>query len=201
MQPGAQEGVMNITNEFARLAGTAAAKSNENRQAIAQANIAAGTAQSDLQLQQERSRLAQAFARHKGTVAVNAAFRGSSASAGDSASTITSARLSASNEAAVAEINRSNQVAAIEARNAFVEEDVTLATIEGGLRGLQIGTQIAGALQNATEVREKQFLRLKKTGQGFFGFENVFQDIAFTPGLSFAPLLESFNNFGLDLGT
>ena len=89
----------------------------------------------------------------------------------------------------------------IKARNAFVEEDVTLAAIEGGLRGLQIGTQIAGALQAATEVKQKQFLRINDTGNGsLLSFDNVFQDVAFTPGLSFAPLLEGFGDFGLNLG-
>lgn len=200
MQPGAQQGVMNITNEFARLAGQAAAKSNENRRAISEANIAAETSTANLQLQQQRSRLAQAFARHKGTVAVNAAFRGSSASAGDISTSLISAGLRASTEAAVAEINRENQIAAIKARNAFVEEDVTLAAIEGGIRGLQIGTQLAGALQNASEVQERQFLRIRDSGNAnLFSFENVFQEVLFTPGLSFAPLLENFRNFGLEL--
>lgn len=202
MEPGAQEGAMNITNEFARLAGQAAAKSNENRRAISEANIAAETATADLALKQERSKLSQAFQRHAGTVRVNAAFRGSSASDRDVESSLLSAGLRASNEAAVAEINRENLVAAIKARNAFVEEDVTLAAIEGGLRGLQIGTQIAGALQSAAEVRERQFVRVNETGNAnLFSFANVFQDVAFTPGISFENLAESFQNFGLDLGT
>lgn len=189
-------GVMNIAAAFANLAGKAAAQANAHRREVADANIAAGRSQLNLQLKEERSRLASAFSKHQGTLAVNAAFRGSSSSDADATATLTSAVLKASNESAVAEANRSVQLAALRARNQFVEEDVALASIEGGLRGFNIGMDIANQLQALTEVRRETSVRIFGNGQTF-GFENIIQDVANTPGFD----LSSFGQgFGLNLG-
>lgn len=191
-------GVMNVANAFAEISGRAAAQANANRAAIANANIAAETVQQDLALQQERSRLAQAFSSHQGTLATNAAFRGGSAADRDTQDAVNTAAIRASQEGAIATANRSAQRAATIARHQFIEEDVTLASIEGGMRGLNLGMQIAGALQQATEIRRRQFTETFGDGQTF-GFNNVTQDVAFTPGLDLTQLGDTFN-FGFNLG-
>lgn len=185
-------GVFNVASAFANLAGKAAASANANKRRVADANITAGKNQIALKLQAERSKIAQAFSKHQGTLAVNAAFRGSSASDPDATATLNAATLRASRESGVAEANRNVQIAALEARNQFIEEDVNLAAIEGGLRGFNIGMSISNQLQALTEVRQETSLRTFGDGQTF-GFENIIQDVARTPGFN-------FENFGFELG-
>lgn len=192
MQDQNAGGVANVASAFANIAGKAATAANANKRQVADVNITAGKNQIALQLQAERSRIAQAFSKHQGTLAVNAAFRGSSASSPDSITTLNSATLKASRESAVAEANRNVQIAALEARNQFIEEDVNLAAIEGGLRGFNIGMSISNQLQALTEVRQETSLRTFGDGQTF-GFENIIRDVARTPGLN-------FENFGFNLG-
>lgn len=188
-----------IAGAFAKLAGMAATAANENRRAIADANIAADTQVANLALREQRSKLAQAFSKHSGTLAVNAAFRGSSAGDPSVQAAILSAGLRAGNEAAVAEANRAAQIASSEARNAFVETDVRLAALEGGIRGLNFGLDIAGALQAAGEQQRRSRVEIIDTGSAStFGFSNVIEDVLLIPGLDFGNL--DFSNFGIDLG-
>jgi len=188
--------VVNIASAFAEISGRAAAQANANRRAVSEANIAAGTAQLNLALREERSRLSQAFSKHQGTLAVNAAFRGSTISDASPAAALNAASLRASSESAVAEANRSAQRAALIARNQFIEEDVTLASIEGGLRGLNIGLDIANSLQSLTQIRRETSVETFGDARTF-GFNNVIRDIARTPGFDLAQL---GRNFGFNLG-
>jgi hypothetical protein len=182
-----------IAAQFAKLAAMATANSNSVRRQIADANIAAETFQADLNLRQTRLKLAQAYSEHVGTLAVNAAYRGSSIGDASPQAALLSATLRASNEVAVAEANKAATVASVIARNQFVEEDVTLASIEGGLRGFNVGLGIASALEEMTQVQRETRVKILDAGPGLFGFSNVVQDVAITPGLD----LSGFN-FGLD---
>lgn len=198
-QPSQFAQALQIANEFARLAGMAAASANASRRQIAESNIAAESFQADLVLRETRSKLAQAFSAHVGTLAVNAAFRGSSIGDASSAAAAASATLRASHEVAVAEANRAATVMAVTARNQFIEEDTTLAAIEGGLRGLNVGLSISAALEQMTRVQREQRVEiLQNAPPGVFAFSNIIQDVALTPGLNFGNLdLGSFN-FGLE---
>lgn len=188
--------VVNIASAFAEVSGRAAAQANANRRAVADANISAGKTQLNLALREERSRLAQAFSKHQGTLAVNAAFRGSTISDASPSAALNAAGLRASNEAGVAEANAAAQRAALIARNQFIEEDVMLASIEGGIQGFNIGLDISNQLQALTEVRRETSGRVFGTGQTF-GFENVIQDVARTPGFDISRIGK---NFGFSLG-
>lgn len=187
-----------IASEFARLSAMAAAQANQARRRIADANIAAETFQADLALRNTRSKLSQAFSEHIGTLAVNAAFRGSSIGDASPAAAVASAVLRAGQEVAVAEANRAATVMAVTARNQFVEEDVTLAGIEGGLQGLNIGFSISSALEALTSVQRESRTKRLRGRDGAFAFANVITDIALTPGLK----LDNFDlgsfNFGLE---
>ncbi len=197
-QPSQFAQAINLASEFARLAGMAAAQANAARRQIADANIAADTFQADLVLRNTRSKLAQAFSEHVGTLAVNAAFRGSSIADPSPAAAVLSATIRASNEVAVAESNRAATVMAVVARNQFVEENVTLAKLEGGLRGLNVGQSISAALEQMTEVtRESRVSRLR-SGSGAFGFTRILQDVALTPGLNLGDIDLGGFNFGLE---
>ncbi len=197
--PSQFQQAVQIANEFARLAGMATVQANAARRAISDANIAAETFQADQTLRSTRSRLAQAFSEHVGSLAVNAAYRGSSIGDASPAAAVLTATLRASNEVAVAEANRAATVAAVAARNQFVEEDATLAAIEGGLRGLNVGLSIGSALEAMTQVRRSRRIEILDTGPGLFGFSNVIRDTAVTPGLDLGNFdLGSFN-FGLDI--
>ena len=189
-------GVVNIASAFANLAGRAAAQANANRRRVAETNIAAGTTQLQIALREERSRLSQAFSKHQGTLAVNAAFRGSSISDASPQAAVTTAALRAGNESAVAEANFFAQKAALIARNQTIDEDVTLASIEGGIRGLNIGLDLAAQLQELTEVRRETSFDLGGTGQTLRGTD-IIRDIARTPGFEFTNV---GNNFGFELG-
>lgn len=188
------QNVMNVSAAFAEVSGRAAAQANINRANIANANISAGEVQLDLALRQERGRLAQAFSKHQGTLAVNAAFRGSSISDASPSAALTTATLRAANEAGVAKANRAAQQAALEARNQFVEEDVGIASIEGAVRGLGIGMDILNSLSQMTEVRRLTHVETFGDAQNF-GFANVIRDVAFTPGLD----LSGLQDFGFNV--
>ena len=98
----------------------------------------------------------------------------------------------------MAEANRAGQQAALLARNQFIEEDVGLASIEGGLRGLQIGLDVGNALKAQTEVKQVRSFQTVDVGSGsLLGFENITQEVAFTPGLDLSGIGSSF---GIDLG-
>jgi hypothetical protein len=188
-----------IAAAFAKLSGRAAAQSNANRRQISEANIAAETAGADLALREQRSRMAQAFAKQSGILATNAAYRGSSIADPSVEASLLSAAFRATHEVAIAEANRAAQVASIRARHAFIEEDVTLASIEGALRGLSVGLDIAAALQAMTEVRQQRRTEiLQDPGAGNFGFADIIEDIAFTPGLNLGDF--DLSNLGIDLG-
>ena len=197
-QPSQFAQAVNLASAFAQLAGKAAAQANQTRRQIADANIAAETFQADLVLRNTRSKLAQAFSEHVGTLAVNAAFRGSSIADPSPQAAVLSASLRAGREVAVAESNRAATVMAVTARNQFVEEDVTLASIEGGLRGLNLGQSISAALEQMTEVTRERRTRLLTSGSGAFGFANIVTDIATTPGLSLGNIDLGAFNFGLE---
>lgn len=193
-----QSQALPIAGAFAKLAGLAANAANENRRRIANANISADTAVADLALREQRSKLAQAFAKHSGTLAVNAAFRGSSAGDPSVQAAILSAGFRASNEAAVAEANRAAQIAASEARNDFVETDVRLAAFEAGIQGLNFGLDIIGALQAAGEQQRRARVEVLDTNASTFGFTNIIEDVLLIPGLDLGNF--DFSNFGIDLG-
>lgn len=188
--------VVNIASAFANLAGRAAAQANENRRRVADVNISAGTVQLQIALREDRSRLSQAFSKHQGTLAVNAAFRGSSISSTSSQAAVTTAALRAGNESAVAEANFFAQEAALIARNQTIDTDVTLASIEGGIRGLNIGLDLSAQLQELTEVRRETSFALGGDGFTLIGTD-IIQDIARTPGFEFTNV---GNNFGFNLG-
>lgn len=188
--------VVNIASAFANLAGRAAAQANANRRRVADVNIAAGTTQLQIALREERSRLSQAFSKHQGTLAVNAAFRGSSISDASPQAAVSAAALRAGNESAVAEANFFAQKAALVARNQTIDEDVTLASIEGGIRGLNIGLDLAAQLQELTEIRRETSFELGGNAQTLIGTD-IIRDIARSPGFEFTNL---GNNFGFNLG-
>lgn len=189
-------GVVNIANAFAEVAGRAAAQANENRRRVAETNIAAGTVSLQLALREARSRLSQAFSKHQGTLAVNAAFRGSSIGDASPQAAVTTAALRAGNESAIAEANFFAQRTALIARNQTIETDVTLASIEGGIRGLNIGLDIASSLQDFTEVRREVSGQIGGTAQTL-RFTDIIQDVARTPGFEFTNVGQ---NFGFNLG-
>lgn len=134
-----------VAQAFAQLSIKSTQAANKARLQAARANIRAGTAQIEMQATEEKVQISQALQRHKGTLAVNSAFRGTANSMSTTAAYNTAnfaAGRSSSNVAA----NAAFAEARLISENNPQLADVRLAALEGGLRGFGIGQQISAAL-------------------------------------------------------
>lgn len=136
---------MRVAQAFAQLNMKSAAAANAARLKAAKANIKAGTQQITMQSREEKNNIAQALARHAGTLAVNAAYRGTGGSPSTTAA-LNTANLAAGRQAANVSANAAFAEARLVSENNPQLEDVRLAGLEGGLRGFGIGQQLGAAL-------------------------------------------------------
>lgn len=180
-----QSEVAGTTTAFAQLSARAAESANVQRLQIAKGNIRAGKNQIRLEETKARRDIARQLGTWQGHQAVSRAFRGAGGGdLGTGSAVFDAATAQAADEAAIIEANAAAKEVALIAANQPMLEDPILAAIQGGVQGLQIGTQIAQALLDEAEVKTRQGSRQLNTGPGGFPtFENTISTILEIPGL------------------
>lgn len=180
---------------FGGISSQAAQASNARRRQIADMNIRAGTQQIRMQNVEARNQLARSLNEYKGQQAAARAFRGTEAGAGvgTGAAAIDRATAATADQAAIAEANAAAQEASLVASQQFIEQDPIQAAIQGGVQGLQFGTQIASALLQEGEVETRQ--RSTAIGINPLGgteFENTITSFLDIPGLDLGEMFGDF---------
>lgn len=170
--------VARIAAVMGQLSQSNAIRSNFRQRQIADRNIAAGQAQLDLQESAVRSRMARELAAHQGSLAANAAFRGTHGAGTEEAAT-RSAGLVASSELAFTRANKAAEEAALVASQQFVPEDPTAAAMRGALEGIAMGSELESLLLSATQTTTR---KTNLDDDGIRGFRE--REIAITPGFS-----------------
>ncbi len=189
-----QSDIAGSATAFASISSRAAAAANIQRMEIAQGNIRAGTDQLQLEETASRRAVARSLAQFQGSQAAARAFRGAGGGdVGSGAAVSDAATAQAADQAALIEANSAAKEVALIAANRPVMEDTTLAAIQGGVQGLQIGTQIAQALMADAEVTTSQFSnQVGFTGAGggptIPTFQNFINQTLEIPGLDLTEL-------------
>jgi hypothetical protein len=179
---------------FAEISSRAAVAGNIQRAQIAQTNISTGTAQIRLEETAARRSIARQLASYQGSQAAARAFRGTGGGdIGSGAALSDAATAQAADQVALVEANAAAKEAALIASNQFITEDPVLAAIQGGVQGLEIGTNIAQSLINEGEVRQRQSSQqVGNTGAGggptLPTFSNTITTILDIPGLDLTEL-------------
>lgn len=191
-----QSDIAGVATAFGTMASRATAAANAERLRVAEGNINAGTNQIELEERASRSQVSRALAQHQGSLAAARAFRGGGALGTGSAAS-DAATAAAADQAAIIEANAAAKEVALIAANRPQLDDPVLAGIQGGVQGLNIGTQIATALLNEAEVSQSQSSVAIGSGpQGIPVFQNIISSFLDIPGLDLAEL---FDIEGLDL--
>jgi hypothetical protein len=176
-----------VAQAFAAISERAAKQSNIDRLRIAEGNIAAGTAQIELEETTQRKKIARAFALHQGQVVAEAAYRGG----GEATATERAAATAASEEVAIVTANAAAKRGALTASQAIILEDPFLARLEGGLRGREIGSTIAKSMLESADIVERRSARGLGPLPGGRGeqFQKLITTFADIKGFDFGDLL------------
>jgi hypothetical protein len=177
---------------FAEISSRAAAAGNLRRIQTAQGNIRAATDQINLEETTQRREIARSLAQYQGQQAAGRAFRGGGALGSDFA-VADAATAQAADQAAIVEANAAAKEIAAIAANQPVLEDPILAAIEGGVQGINFGTQIAQALLEEAEIGSRQSsIQLHGDPGTPPTFQNFFTQYLDIPGLDFEELFGDF---------
>ena len=138
---------------FAEINSKATAFANLQKLQVAQNNIAAAKGSITLEETAQRNAISRSLAQWQGSQAAGRAFRGTGA-AGGGLSFDNAAAAQAADQAAIVESNAAAKEMAAIANNQVIFDDPVLAAIQGGIQGLEIGSQIAQTLIQAGEVHQ-----------------------------------------------
>lgn len=190
-----QEQIAGTAAAFANISGRATVASNMNRLAIAQQNIRAAESQIQLQETESRRNISRALAQFQGQQAASRAFRGTGGGdLGTGAAVSDAATAQAADQAAIVESNAAVQRVAVVAQNQFIPDDPLLASIQGGIEGMNLGLQISQALLSEAEMGTSQFSRATGMGPGGIPvFQNTINTFLDIPGLDLGELFGDFN--------
>lgn len=189
-----QSNVAGAATAFAEISSRAAASSNIERLRIAEGNIRAAENQIRLEESAARSNISRSLAQYQGSQAAARAFRGGG-TAGTGFAVSDAATAQAADQVAIVESNAAAKEVAAAAANQVQLEDPVLAAIQGGIEGINFGTQIARALLEEGEVVQRQSSR-QLGGGGAAGdptfpvFENTISSILEIPGLDFGEFFD-----------
>lgn len=183
---------------FAEVSSRATAASNARRLEIAQGNILAATNQIELEETTQRQTVARELAKFQGSQSATRAFRGGGAGVGTASAIFDAATAQAADQAAIIEANAANKEIAAIAANAVELDDPILAAIQGGIQGLNIGTQIAQALISEAEVNTTQSSQQIGSGGALNipTFQNFITTTLDIPGFDIQNLLDIDGLFG-----
>jgi len=189
-----QGDIANVASTFAGVTSKAAASRNLSRLKTAEGNIAAGTNQIELEESAARKSISRSLAQFQGSQAAARAHRGTSAG-GSGFAIGDAATAQAADQAAIVESNAAAKEIALVAANQVEFEDPVLAALQGGLQGLDIGTQIASALIGEAEVQTVQHsTQLQNTGPVNVNapptFQNTISSVLNIPGLDIGQFLD-----------
>jgi hypothetical protein len=189
-----QGDIAGVATTFAGVTSKATASRNLSRLKTAEGNIRAATDQIDLEESVARKQISRSLAQFQGSQAAARAFRGTG-QAGTGFAVGDAATAAAADQVAIVEANAAAKEIAVTAANQVEFEDPVLAALQGGLQGLDIGTQIASALIGEAEVKSKQSARqLQSTGRVNVNapptFENTITQILEIPGLNIGEFLD-----------
>lgn len=191
-----------LATAFAGVSSRATAESNRRRLEIAEGNITAGRQQLDLEKRVQRRQIARELAKFQGAQAAARASRGGGGgSVGSGGAVDFAAQRASAEQAAIVEANAANKEIALTAANQVTFDDPVLAAIQGGIEGMNLGTQIAQALISEAEVKTRQSSKQIGTGGAGGGgptiptFENTITSFMAIPGLNINDFLS-----GIDFG-
>jgi len=190
-----------VSTTFAGAFSKATASRNLSRLRTAEGNIAAATDQIELEESTARKNISRSLAQFQGSQAAARAHRGAG-EAGSGFAVGDAATAQAADQAAIVEANAAAKEIAVVAANQVEFEDPVLAALQGGLQGLDIGTQIASALISEAEVTTRQSSQqLQNTGPVNVNapptFQNTITQILQIPGLNIG---EQLDLSGLNIG-
>lgn len=179
---------------FAEVSSRATAASNARRLDIAEGNIQAGVNQIELQETVQRREVSRSLAQFQGGQAASRAFRGGGG-LGSGQAIVDAATAQAADQAAIIEANAANKEIALVAANQVKLDDPVLAAIRGGIEGLNLGTQIANALIQEAEVKQRQSSRQIEAGGALRipTFQNTITNVLEIPGLNINEFLSGIN--------
>lgn len=187
--------IAGVASTFAGATSKAAASRNLSRLKTAEGNIRAGTDQIQLEESAARKQIARSLAQFQGSQAAARAHRGASDS-GTGFAVGDAATAQAADQAAIVEANAAAKEIALTAANQVEFEDPVLAALQGGLQGLDIGTQIASALIGEAEVVTKQGSQQIHSTYGPINvnapptFQNTITSVLEIPGLNIGEFLD-----------
>jgi hypothetical protein len=176
-----------IASEMGRLAATATAQSNLQRQRIAAGNIRSGTAQLVREESVQRRTVARALAKHIGQTVTAQAYRGGGGRSSEQG--LFAATSEAADQTAGIAGTRAANEARLMSSQQVVTEDRFLSGNQGAVQGLNIGTQIASALASQTEEEFRQSSEQLDNHSQSPTFSNTIDVVANTPGLNLSNVL------------
>lgn len=196
-----QSEIGEVATSFAQVSSSAVAASNAQRLQIAEGNIQAATNQINLERDVNRREVARSLAKFAGEQAAARAFRGGG-SVGSGTAIGDAATAQAADQTAIIEANAANKVIAAKAANQVVLDDPVLAAIQGGIEGVNIGTQIAQSLLSEAEVTQWQSSQQIDVGGGIGWYhiptyQNTITNLLNVPGFNINDFLQGFD-FGLN---
>lgn len=189
-----QQDIGNVATTFAGVHAKAAASGNLARLKTAQGNVQAATNAIGLEESATRRNISRSLAQFQGAQAAARAHRGTSAT-GSGVAVGDAATAQAADQVAIVEANAAAKEIAAIAANQVQMEDPVLAALQGGLQGLNIGTQIANALIGEAEVVTQQSSQ-QIPNQGPLNvnapptFQNTVTSILQIPGLDLGEWLD-----------
>ena len=183
-----------VASTFATATSKATSARNLSRLRTAEGNIRAATDQIELEETQQRKQISRSLAQFQGSQAASRAFRGASQS-GTGFAVGDAATAQAADQAAIVESNAAAKEIAVTAANQVEFEDPVLAALQGGLQGLDIGTQIASALISEADVVQRQSsYQMQNTGPVNAAappsFKNTITSVLDIPGLDLGTFMD-----------
>ncbi len=187
-----QSDIAAVSTTFALAQSKAVSSRNLARLQVAEGNITAATGSIQLEESAQRKAIARSLAQFQGSQAAARAFRGSS-DLGTGFAISDAATAQAADQVAIVEANAAAKEIAVVAQNQVIFDDPVLAALQGGLQGLNIGTQIAAALIGEAEVTTRQTSeQLQNTGpvnvRAPKTFKTTVESILKIPGLNLESL-------------
>ena len=191
-----QDEIAGSATAFAEISSRAAAAGNVNRLRAAERSITAGQTQIDLERSTQRREIARNLAQFQGQQAAARAFRGTGGGdVGTGAAVSDAATAQSADQAAIVEANAAAKEVALIVANQPQLEDPVMAAIQGGVQGINFGTQIAQALLDEAELATT--MQSYGAGYGPGGIQVFSNNIGYNLNIPGLDLTELFGGSGL----
>jgi len=191
-----QDEIAGSATAFAEISSRAAAAANVNRLRAAERSITAGQTQIDMERSTQRREIARNLAQFQGQQAAARAFRGTGGGdVGTGAAVSDAATAQSADQAAIVEANAAAKEVALIVANQPQLEDPVMAAIQGGVQGINFGTQIAQALLDEAELATT--MQSYGAGYGPGGIQVFSNNIGYNLNIPGLDLTELFGGSGL----